>query len=501
MQHNKSFDETGCYYAAIDIGTSNIIALVGRQSSDNKMEIIAESTIPSNGVVRGDIRNTNDVVAGVTHAVEKIESEYGIKILEAYVGLSGQHIKFMQKDGYVSINNKEGEVTSDDVIRLSKEMNNITIPPGEAIIHILPQSYCIDDDSDVIEPIGMVGNRLNGVFNIITGNNDRLMLIKRCLNRAKVDMKTIILSSLASAEAVLVDDAKELGVVVVDLGGGTTDVAIYHDKTMRFLGVIPIGGEVINKDIRAMGVLERLVEKLKIKFGAAFSDDVADNQVIKLQGPSSEISQKDLAMAIEARVMDIIENLEKMIDSAGYSGKLKGGIVLTGGGAQLKGIDKLFARHFKCTVTIAKASLYITNDSKEIVDSPAYSTAVGLLLRATQIGKPSKLEFMVAHDVTTNSAPVQQPIYNPQPAASYNPYQNPISASTSTSIAQSKPVHSRPEQPKAEVSRQQQQQQQTIIENEDDSEEIVEIEHKENIWQKIRKFIEPSNDDLEDNKI
>ncbi|MFI3267249.1 MAG: cell division protein FtsA [Rikenellaceae bacterium] len=505
MQHNKKLDEAGCYYAAVDIGTSKIVILVGKQNDDKKIDIIAESIVPSKGVVKGDIRNTNEVVAGITSAVEKIEKEYGIKILETYVGLSGQHIKFMQKDGYVSINNKEGEVTSDDVIRLSKEMNNITIPPGEAIIHILPQSYCIDDDSDVIEPVGMVGNRLNGIFNIVTGNNDKLMLTKRCLNRSKIDMKTIILSSLASAEAVLIDDAKELGVVVVDMGGGTTDVAIYHDKTMRFLGVIPIGGELINKDIRAMGVLERLVEKLKVKFGSAFSDDVADNQVIRLQSPSGEISQKDLAMVIEARIMDIIESLEKMIDNAGYRGKLKGGIVITGGGAQIKGIDKLFARHFKCAVSIAKAGMYISNESKEIVDSPEYSTAVGLLLRAALIGNPSKLEFLIPQE-----AP-EQPVVVPQPAKPYTPQtsntnqqygsntnnygatpQRTQPATTAKPVTPPAPVV--PEK-KPDIT------QFEDTSNESNNDTDYDDLGKVSFWQKVRRFIEPDNDDLEDNKI
>lgn len=508
MQHTKNFDETGCYYAAIDIGSSNITTLVGRQSNDNKIEIVAHSCVPSKGVVRGDIRNTNDVVTAITQSINKIEEDFGIKIHQAYVGLTGQHIKFMQKDGYVSINNKEGEVTGDDVIRLSKEMNSINISPGEAIIHILPQSYCIDDDAEVIEPIGMVGNRLNGVFNIITGNNSSLLLIKRCLGRANVEMSTIILSALASAEAVLVDDSKELGVVVVDLGGGATDVCIYHDKTMRYLGVIPIGGETINKDIRAMGVLERLVEKLKIKFGSAFSDNVADNQIIKLQGPATnEILQKDLAMAIEARVMDIIEELEQMIDTAGFTNKLKGGMILTGGCAQLKDIDKLFARHFKCEVRIAKPNLYVTPDSYEHVDHPGYSTAVGLLLRASIIGIPSKIDFIIKAPepqptyITTQPTYTQQYQHAPsQRPAAVNPDQTaekqPI-AKTNNKASNNQPQRGTPRNEQIID---------TPIDDDRSTDNIDDYSTGEgNIFKRaldrLRKIVDPEDDDLEDNKI
>lgn len=497
MQQGKEFDVNGCYYAAIDIGTTNIKTVVAKQSSDNKIEIVATCMIPSKGVIKGEIRNTNEVGVGISQSIAQIESEFNIKIKQAYVGVSGQHIKFMQKDGYVSINNNEGEVTSNDVIRLSNEMNNIQITPGEAIIHILPQHYRIDSDEDIIEPIGMVGNRLNGIFNIVTGENSKLQLIKRSLNKASVDMANIILNPLASAEAVVIDDAKELGVVVVDLGGGTTDICIYHDKTMRYLGVIPIGGWLINQDIRALGVLERLVEKLKVKFGSAFPDNIPDNQIIKLSGLSSEISVKDLAKAIEARVLDIIEQLDKMISESGFNNKLKGGIILTGGGAQLKDIDKLFARHFGCMVQIAKPTLYVTSDSIDKIDSPEYTTAVGLLLRASIIGNSSAMEFIINEPVTNNTAPV-----TPQQGVPFTPptfgvqqgntqQQTPAAVAPVTNIIQSN-----------EDQYIQDGDQDEIIDNEDEYDNTEEDGQGKNIFTnffgKLKNIMNPNGEEIED---
>ena len=382
------------YIVAIDMGTSNVVTLIGKKAEDGKISIVASSCVKSNGMARGDVKNTDQIVNAVKESLLAIEKEYGIKVCEAYVGLSGQHIKCEQHSGYVSVTNREGEVREDDVLRLSDDMRNISVPPGEVIIHILPQNYILDDDPDISHPVGMVGKRLAGVFNIITGDKNNLALVDRCMRRADVNIVDVILNSLASAEAVLVDDEKELGVAVVDIGGGTCDICIYYDKTIRYLGVIPIGGNIINKDIKSCGVLERLVEKLKVKFGSAMSDSVPENQVITLPSinstPSKEISQKTLASIIEARMMDVIERLEEIIERVGYKGKLSGGIVLTGGGAQLKDLDKLFARHLKCEVRIAFPDLYVTADSVEKVNSPMYSTAVGLLLKGAVIGRPTK---------------------------------------------------------------------------------------------------------------
>ncbi len=381
------------YIAAIDMGTSNTVILIGRRAEGGKIDIVASSVVDNerDSMWRGDIRNIDKIVLSVQRALREIEKEYSLKVQEAYLNLSGKHIKCDYKSGYVSISNSEGEVRREDVDRLSNDMRNISVPAGEVIVHIRPRIYKLDDDNISSEPIGMIGKRLSGEFNIITAEKSKIDLIYRCLNRVDVRVADVVLSSLASAEAVLVDDQKELGVVVLDFGGGTCDVCIYHDKAIRFLGVIPFGGVDINSDIRSCGVLERLVERLKVKFGCALSSEIPETQYIRLPSinntPSNEISQKQLASIIEARLEDISDQPLNIIKSSGYEGRLAGGIVLTGGGANLNMIKEFFAQRTGMPVRIATPDLYVSSETVDKVASPLYSTAVGLLLIAASMGR------------------------------------------------------------------------------------------------------------------
>lgn len=397
------------YIVAIDMGTSKVVALVGERSEDGKISIVASSCVSATGITRGDVKNIEQIVRSVNEAVNTISNDFGIKICEAYVGLSGQHIKCQDHEGYVFIVNSEGEVHNDDVVKLSKSMRNIQLPAGEVIIHILPKSYTIDDDTDINDPVGMIGSKLTGSFKIVTGIKRNMDLVGRSLSRADITITDSLLSSIASAEAVLVDDEKELGVAVIDIGGGTSDVCIHHDKTIRYLGVIPIGGNNINKDIKSYGILERHVEKLKVKCGSAMQSLVPENQVIGLpsinNSPAKEIPQKVLASIIEARMMDIIDKFKEMIAEAGFS-RLPGGVVITGGGAMLKDVDKLFAKHLDCDVRIGLPTVYISDDSIEAVSDPKYSTAVGLLLAGMTLG--FKTKTIVLNKPQPVAAPVPQ---------------------------------------------------------------------------------------------
>ncbi|MFI3314452.1 MAG: cell division protein FtsA [Rikenellaceae bacterium] len=388
-------EEITDYIVAMDIGTSNIVTLVGERAENGKIRIVSSSIVPSMGIARGDVRNVEQVIASVEKSIAEITKSSNIKVCEAFVGLSGEHIDCSQHSGYVFIKSRESEVSREDVDDLSDSMRNVKVEPGQTIIHILPQNYILDGDSDISQPVGMIGKKLEGKFNIVMGDKQNLSHLERCLNRAHVGIANVILSSLASAEAALLDDEKELGVVVVDIGGGTSDVCIYYDKTVRYMGVIPIGGNFINKDIKSFGVLERHVEKLKVKFGRALSEDVPDNKIITLASinniPSKEIAQKTLASIIEARMMDIIERLQQILTELNFDEKLKGPIVLTGGCSNLIGIDKLFAKHLNRDVRIASPSLYVTDDSLEKVNDPAYTTAVGLLLKSMNVGINTKI--------------------------------------------------------------------------------------------------------------
>lgn len=386
--------EVSDYIVAIDIGTSNVVTLVGERSNDGKVRIVSSAVTPSGGMARGDVRNVEQIVASVEKSIAKIAEESNIKICEAYVGLSGEHIRCSLHGGYVFIKNKDSEVSREDVDELSESMRNVKVDEGQTIIHILPQNYILDGDCDISHPVGMIGKKLEGKFNIVMGGRQNLSHLERCLNRAQVGIAEVILSSLASSEAVLLDDEKELGVVVVDIGGGTCDVCIYYDKTVRYMGVIPVGGNIINKDIKSFGVLERHVEKLKVKFGSALSELIPDNKIITLASinniPSKEISQKTLSSIIEARILDIIEKLQQILEDSNFKDKLKGPIVLTGGCSMLQDIDKLFAKHLNRDVRIAVPTLYVTEDSVEKINSPQYSTAVGLLLKGMVVGRSTK---------------------------------------------------------------------------------------------------------------
>ena len=407
------------YVVAIDLGTSKVATLVGRKSDENKIEILGSWMYDSlSGVVRGEIKNTEHVSNALQQTIEGIEKDLRIHIREAWVGVSGQHIKTLKNSGYIFIENNDGEVLKRDVQRLNDSMNNIQIPIGETIVHILPQEYRLDDEPDVREPIGMIGNKLDASFNIIVGDKSAIGRIDRTLSRYGISVKRHILNPLAAAEAILHPDEKELGVCVVDIGGGTTDICIYHDNIIRHAAVIPLGGNIINKDIRTYGILERRVEALKVKFGGAVGAMERADKFICVPGVNprdpKEISCRNLAAIIEARLLDIIDSVILEIKKAGYEGRLDAGIVLTGGTAQTRNIDELFKTHTGYDVRVALPDAYITSASLELVNSPAYSVAVGLLLKAIG-GATTTAEHRPPLMKTGGVTAVKQPVVKKEP--------------------------------------------------------------------------------------
>ncbi|MCD8185757.1 MAG: cell division protein FtsA [Rikenellaceae bacterium] len=415
--------ETKDYVVAIDLGTSKVATLVGRRSSGNKIEVLGSSMSDSlAGVVRGEIKNTEHLSKALDQTLREIEESLGIQIREAWVGVSGQHIKTLKHSGYIFIENNEGEVRQRDVQRLNDSMNNIQIPVGETIIHILPQEYRLDDEADVREPVGMIGKKLEASFNIMVGDKSAVGRIDRTLSKHNISVKHHILNPLASAEAVLIPDEKELGVCVVDIGGGTTDICIYHDNIIRHTAVIPLGGNIINKDIRSYGILERRVESLKVKFGGAVGAIERADKFITIPGLNArdpkEISCRNLASIIEARLMDIIDSVKYEIKKAGYTDRLGAGIVLTGGTAQTNNIDVLFRNHTGYDVRVAIPDTYVTEGSLEMINSPVYSVAVGLLLKATGAGSTTatgRRPMVKTATVTTVKPPVQPQPETPRP--------------------------------------------------------------------------------------
>lgn len=397
------------YVVAIDLGTSKVVTLVGRKSEGGRVEVLASSVSDSlAGVARGEIKNTEHISKALKDTVENIETELNIGIKEAYVGISGQHIKCSKHSGYIFIENNDSEVREKDVQRLNESMNNIQTPVGETIIHILPQEYTVDEETGIREPVGVIGNKLEATFNIISGDKNAISRADKCLSKLGISVSQHILNPLASAEAVLIPDEKELGVAVVDIGGGTTEICIYHDNIVRHVAIVPLGGNIVNKDIRSYGILERRVESLKVKFGSAVGALERADKFITIPGLNArdpkEISCRNLASIIEARMLDIIDCVNFEIRKSGYKNKLGAGIVLTGGCANLKNLDVLFKEHTGYEVRVAIPETHLTPSSVELVNNPAYSTAVGLLLKAAGAGVAMRVDAVKPVVTATNPA-------------------------------------------------------------------------------------------------
>lgn len=407
------------YVAAVDLGTTKVVIAVAAKAEKNKVEIVALKELASRGVIKGDLRNVEQAAITLRDVKNRIEEQTGLTLHEVFIGISGQHIKCSRTSGYVFVHNSDAtvsEVTAQDVDRLKDEMHNSSVPLGQTIITVLPQTYTLDDEVDITEPVGMEGKRLEAKFNIITGEDATIERIRRCFLRVGLEVEGVILQPLASSEAVLSEDEKELGVAVVDIGGGTTDLCIYQDKVIRHIAVLPIGGNVINDDIKSYGILERHVEKLKTTFGEAIAEKAADQKFINIPSVSGqapkEIAVRALAGIIEARMYDIIDFVAEQIEKCGYKGKLGAGIVLTGGGATLKNLDLLFKNQMAMEVRVATPSLHLTPESAEIVSNPKYSTITGILVDAVRRGR-----FSEVSEREKPVAPVVAPAPTPAPAA------------------------------------------------------------------------------------
>ena len=400
------------YVAAVDLGTTKVVMAVGRKAEKNKIEIIALKEMASSGVMKGDLKNIEQASQVLREVKSRLEQELGIVVREAYVGVSGQHIQCNRTQGYVTVQNVTDagvtEVRGSDVERLIDDQRNASLPAGKTIISILPQSYTLDGEDDISEPVGMEGRKLEAKFNVIIGEETAIERIRRCFQRVGLKLAGIVLQPLASAEAVLSDDEKELGVAVVDIGGGTTDICVYYDKVIRHLAVIPIGGNIINKDIRAYGILERYVEKLKTSFGEAVAERTPGDKYINIpsvngQAPK-EIAVRTLAGIIEARMYDIIDYVKIEIERCGFKGKLGAGIVLTGGGANLKNLDMLFKMHTGLDVRVAQPTTYVGAESAELVSAPKYSTLTGIILDAVRKGNYTEIDEQPLAEEQQNAA-------------------------------------------------------------------------------------------------
>jgi cell division protein FtsA len=404
------------YVAAIDIGTTKIVAIVGKKNGNGKIEILGLSKAPSKGVKRGVVLNIEETVSAIETTVEDVQKRSGIIFSEVFVGIAGQHIKSMKNRGYITREAYDDEIKKEEVFKLIEDMHKIHIDIGEEIIHVIPQNFIVDNETGVKSPIGMCGRRLEANFHIVIGQVAAAKNIEKCIRKADLTVKDMILEPLASSDAVLTDDEKEAGVVLVDIGGGTTDVAVYYDNIIRHTAVIPFGGNVVTKDIKeGCAILERFAEQLKIQYGSALGDIAPEDKVVSIPGISGrepkEISFKSLAYIIQSRMEEIIDAVNFEIQNSGYADKLAAGVVITGGGAMLKHLPQLMKFKTAMDVRIGVPNEHLAGSARNEINQPMYATAVGLIMRGFEFLETYKKPFnAVTREEYVKPKPQPQPV-------------------------------------------------------------------------------------------
>ncbi|KAA5549343.1 cell division protein FtsA [Adhaeribacter rhizoryzae] len=369
----------------LDIGTTKICVLVGRKNEFGKLEILGMGKAVSEGVVRGIVSNIDKTVDAIKKAIKQAEEQSGINIGIVNVGIAGQHIKSLQHNGSITRLSTDQEITVDDVNRLTNDMYRLVTPPGSEIIHVMPQDYKVDYEEGIVDPVGMSGVRLEGNFHIITAQSNAINNINKCVNRAGLEIENLILEPLASSMSVLSEEEKEAGVALIDIGGGTTDLAIFKDNIIRHAAVLPFGGNIITSDIKqGCMVMQNQAEQLKVKFGRAIADEASENEIVSIPGlrdrTPKEISLKNLAYIIEARMEEIIELVYSEIVRSGYANSLTAGIVVTGGGSQLQNLVQLVEYLTGLDARIGYPNEHLGKSKIDAVKSPMYATTVGLVL-------------------------------------------------------------------------------------------------------------------------
>jgi cell division protein FtsA len=380
------------FAVGLDIGTTKIVAMIGCYNEYGKMEVLGIGKAKSLGVHRGVVNNITQTIQSIQQAVEAAELDSGIKISEVVAGIAGQHIRSLQHSDYITRKDGDEVINDRDIESLCNQVHKLVMLPGEEIIHVLPQDYKVDGQAEITEPKGMYGARLEANFHVVVGQVTSIRNIGRCIKSAGLDFAGITLEPLASANAVLSQEEKEAGVALIDIGGGTTDLAIFKDGIIRHTAVIPFGGNVITEDIKeGCSIIEKQAEMLKIKFGSAWPGENKDNEIVSIPGlrgrEPKEITLKNLSKIIHARVVEIIEQVYAEIKAYGHDEqkkKLIAGIVITGGGAELKHLKQLVEYTTGMDTRVGFPNEHLAGNSDADTLSPIYATAVGLVLNSLQ---------------------------------------------------------------------------------------------------------------------
>lgn len=373
-------------YVGLDIGTTKVCAIVASVAANNEINILGIGKAKSDGLTRGVITHIDRTIASISTAVVDAEAQSGVKIQSVVAGIAGDHIQSFQSRGVVAVSGAEQEITQPDVNRLIEDTKKIALPNDRKILHVIPQEFIVDGQDGVYDPVGMSGVRMEATVHIITGLVSAVQNIVKCVKRTQVDVSDIVLEPIASADAVLEREEKEVGVALLDIGGGTTDLAVFADHTIRHTAVIGIAGNKVTEDIRrGLGILTAQAEELKIRYGHTHSSSLADNEPITIPGIGGReplsIDQKLLCQIIQPRMEEILEIAALEIKRSGYQKHLSAGVVLTGGGSLVKGAADLAREILGMPVKIGIPRGFRGGFVREI-ENPMYATGVGLVLNA-----------------------------------------------------------------------------------------------------------------------
>ncbi len=374
----------------LDIGTTKICAIVGQINENGKLNILGMGKTPSlGGVSRGVVANITKTTEAIKKAVEMASQSSKINIKTVHVGIAGHHIKSLQHTGTLIRTDSEKEISFQEINQLQNDMQRLAVEPGSTIIHVLPQEYAVDNEKGIIDPVGRTGTKLDGTFHIVTGQILAAKNIKRCVENAGLEVANLIVEPIASASAVLEPEEMEAGICLLDIGGGTSDIAIFKGGKIRHTAVIPYGGDVLTQDImEAFSIIEKQAEKLKIMFGCALPESAKDNEIVSIPTVGNrkpkEIYVKNLAKVINARMKEIFELVDEEIYLSGYKNKLHSGIMLTGGGAELKDVSMLLEYVTGIEVNLGYPNQHLAKGMVDEVKSPMFATSIGLVLKGIE---------------------------------------------------------------------------------------------------------------------
>ena len=400
----------GKIIVGLDIGTTKIACIVGRKGANGRIEILGYGKAASTGVSRGIVTNIDETVNAIKIAVDEAAAQSNVDIKSVDVGIAGQHIKSLQHRGVMMRDDRNTEITDEELEKLRLDTFKINMVPGEEIIDVIPQEYYVDGEIGTT-PKGMLGSKLEANFHVIIGQTAAAMNIKKCIEKAGLEMNHMILEPIASAEAVLDEEEMEAGVALVDIGGGTTDIAIFHESKIYHSAVIPLGGNIITEDIsKGCAIIRRYAEDVKVKFGSAVANENRDDELVSIPGirgrASKEISFKNLANIIQARMEEIFELVNYEIQKVNSQHTLIAGIVLTGGGALMKHIQQLASFKTGLDVRIGYPNEHLTDDTAKEMASPMYATGIGLVIEGIARAEYQEKMERLKHPEHLFTAPV-----------------------------------------------------------------------------------------------